>query len=116
MGGPLSFQTAGAVPGRIGAVASFHGGGLVTDQPNSPHLLLPKTRAEYLSSSPRTTTSATPSPRRSSRPPSPPPAPAQGRGLPRRPRLDRPRQRRLRGAEAERAWAELLALYKRALV
>lgn len=48
MGGPLSFQTAAAVPSRIGAVATFHGGGLVTDAPNSPHLLLPKTRAEYL--------------------------------------------------------------------
>jgi carboxymethylenebutenolidase len=48
MGGPLSFQTAAAVPGRIGAVASFHGGGLATDRPNSPHRLLPQTRAEYL--------------------------------------------------------------------
>lgn len=48
MGGPLVFRTAAAVPGRIGAVASFHGGGLATDKPDSPHLLIPKTRAEYL--------------------------------------------------------------------
>jgi carboxymethylenebutenolidase len=48
MGGPLSFRTAAAVPARIGAVASFHGGGLFTDQPTSPHLLIPKTHAEYL--------------------------------------------------------------------
>jgi carboxymethylenebutenolidase len=48
MGGPLSVQTAAAVPDRIAAVASFHGGGLFTDQPSSPHLLLPKTKAEYL--------------------------------------------------------------------
>jgi carboxymethylenebutenolidase len=48
MGGPLSFRTAAAVSGRIGAVASFHGGGLVTDQPTSPHLLIPKTHADYL--------------------------------------------------------------------
>ncbi|WP_334161168.1 dienelactone hydrolase family protein [Phenylobacterium sp.] len=48
MGGPLSFRTAAAVPNRIGAVGSFHGGGLVTDQPSSPHLLIPKTNAEYL--------------------------------------------------------------------
>jgi carboxymethylenebutenolidase len=48
MGGPLAFRTAAAVPNRIGAVASFHGGGLVTDKPDSPHLLLPSTRAEYL--------------------------------------------------------------------
>lgn len=48
MGGPLSFRTAGAVPDRIGAVATFHGGGLTTDQPNSPHLLVEKTNAAYL--------------------------------------------------------------------
>jgi carboxymethylenebutenolidase len=39
---------AAAVPNRIGAVATFHGGGLVTDQPSSPHLLIPKTKAAYL--------------------------------------------------------------------
>lgn len=48
MGGPLSFRTAAAVANRIGAVGSFHGGGLTTDQPNSPHLLIPKTNAAYL--------------------------------------------------------------------
>ena len=48
MGGPLSFRTAGAVPARIGAVATFHGGGLVTDKPDSPHLLVPKMKAQYL--------------------------------------------------------------------
>lgn len=48
MGGPLSFQTAGALPDRIGAVASFHGAGLTTDGPTSPHLLIPKTKARYL--------------------------------------------------------------------
>jgi len=48
MGGPLSFRTAAAAPNRIGAVGSFHGGGLVTQQPNSPHLLIPKTKAAFL--------------------------------------------------------------------
>jgi carboxymethylenebutenolidase len=49
MGGALSFRTAAAVPGRIGAVGSFHGGnGLVTDKPDSPHLLIAKTNAAYL--------------------------------------------------------------------
>ncbi|MBA4013132.1 MAG: dienelactone hydrolase [Phenylobacterium sp.] len=48
MGGPLAFRTAGAVPNRVGAVASFHGGGLFTDAPTSPHLVLPKTHAEYM--------------------------------------------------------------------
>ncbi|MGZ5215934.1 MAG: dienelactone hydrolase family protein [Caldimonas sp.] len=44
MGGPLVFRTAAAVPERVGAGASFHGGGLVTDKPTSPHLLAPKIR------------------------------------------------------------------------
>lgn len=44
MGGTLAFRTAAAVPGRIGAIGSFHGGnGLVTKDPDSPHLLIPKT-------------------------------------------------------------------------
>jgi carboxymethylenebutenolidase len=45
MGGPLVVRTAAAVPERIGAGASFHGGGLVTDKPDSPHLLAPKIKA-----------------------------------------------------------------------
>jgi carboxymethylenebutenolidase len=45
MGGPLVVRTAAAVPDRIGAGASFHGGGLVTQNPNSPHLLAPKIKA-----------------------------------------------------------------------
>lgn len=45
MGGPLIMKTAAAVPDRVGAAASFHGGGLVTDQPTSPHLLVPKMKA-----------------------------------------------------------------------
>jgi carboxymethylenebutenolidase len=48
MSGPLSFRTAAARPDRIGAVATFHPGALVTDKPSSPHLLIPKTRASYL--------------------------------------------------------------------
>lgn len=48
MGGPLAFRTAAMAPDRIGAVGSFHGGGLVTDAPSSPHLLIPRTRAAYL--------------------------------------------------------------------
>src|SRR5438132_7555883 len=45
MGGALVVRTAAALPNRIGAGASFHGGGLVTDQPDSPHLLAPKIKA-----------------------------------------------------------------------
>ncbi len=46
MGGPLVLRTAAAVPARVGAGASFHGGGLVTDMPDSPHLLAPKIKAQ----------------------------------------------------------------------
>jgi carboxymethylenebutenolidase len=48
MGGPIAFRTAAAVPDRVGAVASFHGGGLVTDTPNSPHLAAAKSKAQFL--------------------------------------------------------------------
>jgi carboxymethylenebutenolidase len=48
MGGPIAFRTAAAVPDRVGAVASFHGGGLVTNTPNSPHLQASKTKAQFL--------------------------------------------------------------------
>ena len=45
MGGPLVVRTAASLPDRIGAGASFHGGGLVTDKPDSPHLLASKIKA-----------------------------------------------------------------------
>ncbi len=48
MGGPIAFRTAAAVPDRVGAVASFHGGGLVTQAPDSPHLQAAKTKAQFL--------------------------------------------------------------------
>ena len=48
MSGPIAFRTAAAVPDRVGAVASVHGGGLVTTMPNSPHLQAAKTKAQFL--------------------------------------------------------------------
>jgi len=48
MGGPIIMRTAAAAPERIGAAASFHGGGLVTDREDSPHLLIPETTAHVL--------------------------------------------------------------------
>ena len=48
MGGPITMRTAWARADRVGAGASFHGGGLVTDQPNSPHLLVAEMDAHYL--------------------------------------------------------------------
>lgn len=48
MGGPLVMRTAATNPDRIGAAATFHAGGLVTDKPESPHLLIPKMKASFL--------------------------------------------------------------------
>jgi carboxymethylenebutenolidase len=48
MGGPMAFRTAAAMPDRVGAVASFHGGGLVNDTPNSPHLEAARSNAQFL--------------------------------------------------------------------
>ena len=48
MGGPFTMRTAATLPDRVGAAASFHGGGLVTEQDNSPHLLVPDMKAQYL--------------------------------------------------------------------
>lgn len=48
MGGPMVMRTAAAIPERIGAAASFHGGGLATDKADSPHLLIPQMKASFL--------------------------------------------------------------------
>src|SRR5438093_11653294 len=48
MGGRITLHTAASMPDRVGAAASFHGGGLVTDMPNSPHLQVAKTKAQFL--------------------------------------------------------------------
>lgn len=48
MGGPMVMRTVAAVPARLGAGATFHGGGLATDADDSPHLLIPNTTAQML--------------------------------------------------------------------
>jgi carboxymethylenebutenolidase len=48
MGGPFVFRTASAFPDRVGAGATFHGGGLAADKPESPHLLISKMKAHFL--------------------------------------------------------------------
>ena len=48
MGGPMTMITAALKPNRVRAGASFHGGGLVTDKPDSPHLMVPRMKASYL--------------------------------------------------------------------
>src|SRR5277367_4558878 len=47
VGGPMTMQAAAANPDRVGLGASFHGGGLVTDKPESPHLMVPKMKAQF---------------------------------------------------------------------
>lgn len=48
MGGPIVMRTAAAMADRIGAAATFHGGGLVTQEPDSPHRLIPDLKAQFL--------------------------------------------------------------------
>ncbi len=48
MGGPFAFRTAAAAPARVGALASFHGGGLVTESEDSPHKQIPTMTAAAL--------------------------------------------------------------------
>jgi carboxymethylenebutenolidase len=48
MGGSIVLRTAAAVPDRVGAGGSFHGGRLVTQEPDSPHLLIPTMKAQFL--------------------------------------------------------------------
>ncbi len=48
MGGPMVMRTVAAVPDRLRAGATFHGGGMATAEPNSPHLLIPQTKSAML--------------------------------------------------------------------
>jgi carboxymethylenebutenolidase len=48
LGGAMALRAAAALPARVGAAASFHGAGLVTDKPDSPHLLVPRMKASVL--------------------------------------------------------------------
>jgi carboxymethylenebutenolidase len=124
MGGPLVMRTSAAVANRIGAGASFHGGGLVTDRPNSPHLLVPKIKAKMYFGVASNDDMQQPTAKdtlRAAFDAAKNPAKIEvyaalhGWCMP-----DMPQQP---GApaiynkvDAERAWAELLALYKAALV
>ena len=48
MGGAICLRAAAAYPDRVAAVGAFHGGAMVTDAPESPHLLAPKIKAKVL--------------------------------------------------------------------
>ena len=68
MGGPLVMRTAAAVPGRVGAGASFHGGGLVTDKPEARICWCPRSARVCTSAWPSTTTNGSPTRRTSCAP------------------------------------------------
>jgi carboxymethylenebutenolidase len=124
MGGPMTMQAAAAEPGRIGAGASFHGGGLVTDKADSPHLLVPKIKAQYYFGIAASDDQKQPDAKtkldeafraaRGSAKIEVYPGTLHGWCVPDmplqagKPIYDEP--------QAERAWAELVTLYKRALV
>ena len=113
MGGPFTIRTAWAVPDRVRAAASFHGGGLVTDKPDSPHRLLAETKASYLIAVARNDDARAPADKDTFR------DAARAAGRPAEVEvynadhgwctLDAPVYDK---AEAERAWGRMLALYK----
>jgi carboxymethylenebutenolidase len=125
MGGPLVMKTAAAVPNRVGAGGSFHGGGLVTDMPTSPHLLAPKIKAKMYFGIASNDDMNQPDAKdklkaafEAAKNPAEievyagaqhgwcvPDMPAQANGMP-----------IYSKADAERAWGKLVALYKAALV
>ena len=117
MGGPITMRTAAAVPDRIGAGASFHGGGLVTDQPDSPHLLVPQMTAHYLFAIADNDDQADPEAKNVLR------EAFDAAGLPAEIEVYEgalhgwcpPDTQVYHEAQAERAWSRLLALFERAL-
>ncbi|HEU4649856.1 MAG TPA: dienelactone hydrolase family protein, partial [Croceibacterium sp.] len=116
MGGPFTVRTAAAVPARVKAAASFHGGGLVADDPNAPVKLLGQTQASFLFAIAQNDDARAPGDKDALK------AAAQAAGRPAEVEVykadhgwtvaDSPVYNE---AEAERAWARMLALYKGAL-
>lgn len=120
MGGPLVLRTAATVPDRVGAGGSFHGGGLVTANPDSPHLLAPKIKAQLYFGIASSDDKQQPDAKDKLKVAFPaakievygdamhgwciPDMPPQANGMP---TYNKP--------DAERAWGELLVLYKKAL-
>jgi carboxymethylenebutenolidase len=116
MGGPFVVRTTAAVPARVKAGASFHGGGLVGDDPNAPVKLLPKAQASYLIAIAKNDDAQRPAEKDVIK------EAMAAAGRPAEVEVyqgdhgwtvaDSPVYNE---AEAERAWTRLLALYKRAL-
>jgi carboxymethylenebutenolidase len=118
MGGPIVLRTAAALPGRIGAGASFHGGGLATDAPDSPHLLAPQMKASFLIAVAENDDQRNPQEKEKLG------AALTAAGLKAEIEVYAgamhgwcpPDSQVYNAAQAEKAWARLLALYKSALV
>jgi carboxymethylenebutenolidase len=116
MGGPMAFRTS-SVSDRVGAVASFHGGGLVSDKPNSPHLGAAKSKAQFLvaiaanddSRSPNDKTTLKETFEKAERPAEIEVYEKAAHGW------CPPDSSVYNEPQAEKAWARLLALYKKAL-
>lgn len=112
--GSFAIRSAAALPQRIKAAASFHGGGLVTDQPDSPHRLFAKSDAGFLIAIGRNDDAKAPGDKDALR------AAGKASGRPVEVEvynadhgwctLDAPVYDK---AEADRAWGRLLALYQR---
>lgn len=116
MGGPLVMATAASVPERIGAGASFHGGGLATDAPTSPHLRIPQMKASFLIAVAQNDDARTPQEKEKLKvafaaaglPAEIEVYPAQHGWCP-------PDSQVYDAAQAERAWSRLLVLFRAAL-
>ncbi len=117
MGGPITMVTAATLPERVGAAASFHGGGLATDKADTPHLLIPKMKAHYLVAVAEDDDQKAPQEKDMLR------AGFAAAGLPAEIEVYTgtkhgwcpPDGRVYNEAQAEKAWARMLALFERAL-
>ncbi len=117
MGGPMVMRTVAAVPDRLGAGATFHGGGLATDSDDSPHLLIPQTRAQMLHAVAENDDEADPEAKNSLR------AAYETADIPAEIEVYEgtlhgwcpPDSQVYHEAQAERAWSRMLNLFERAL-
>ena len=117
MGGAMALRAAAALPDRVGAAASFHGAGLVTDKPDSPHLLVARMKASCLVAIAESDDKAQPEAKDALR------SAFTAAGLPAEIEVYEgtlhgwcpPDTLVYNEAQAERAWSRLLALYSGAL-
>ncbi len=116
MGGPIVMRTAGNFPERVGAGGSFHGGGLNTQAPDSPHLLIPKMKARMLIAIAENDDARDPESKNVLRKAfDDAKVPAEIEVYPAQHGWCPPDSRVYDQAQAEKAWARLLELFKTAL-